>query len=87
MADAGRGPSMSRAAAGRKAVAKSAETSAAKRGDALTEKLARIGVLREQDLVLHLPLRYEDRTELLPLAHAQAGRTVQTEGEVVSADI
>ena len=37
-------------------------------GEALAEKLARIGVLRDADLVLHLPLRYEDRTHLRPLA-------------------
>ena len=59
----------------------------AKAGDALAEKLARIGVLREEDLVLHLPLRYEDHTRLVPLAAVQPGATVQTEGTVVSAEI
>jgi ATP-dependent DNA helicase RecG len=52
-----------------------------------TEKLARIGLVREEDLVLHLPLRYEDHTRILPLAGVKVGETVQTEGVVVSADI
>jgi ATP-dependent DNA helicase RecG len=59
----------------------------ARPGEALADKLARIGVLREEDLVLHLPLRYEDHTRLLPLADVQSGATVQTEGVVVNADI
>ena len=59
----------------------------AKPGDALAEKLARIGVLRDADLVLHLPLRYEDHTQLRPLAAVRSGETVQTEGVVVSAEI
>ena len=59
----------------------------AKPGEALAEKLARIGVLRDADLVLHLPLRYEDRTHLRPLAAVGSGETVQTEGVVVSAEI
>jgi len=61
--------------------------SAAKRADALAEKLTRIGVTREEDLVLHLPIRYEDHTKLVPLAQVRPGTTVQTEGEVVSAEI
>ena len=59
----------------------------AKSGDALAEKLARMGVLREEDLVLHLPLRYEDHTRVVPLAGVKSGDTVQTEGVIVSADI
>jgi ATP-dependent DNA helicase RecG len=70
-----------------KVAPKSSDRSPARRGEALGEKLARIGILREQDLVLHLPLRYEDHTHIVPLADVQAGRTVQTEGQVVSADI
>ncbi|MFI4888169.1 MAG: ATP-dependent DNA helicase RecG [Burkholderiales bacterium] len=58
-----------------------------KSGGALAEKLARVGVLREEDLVLHLPLRYEDHTHVVQLADIRSGATVQTEGVVVSADI
>ncbi len=53
----------------------------------LADKLERIGVLREEDLVLHLPLRYEDHTRLVPLARVRSGMTVQTEGVVANVDI
>jgi ATP-dependent DNA helicase RecG len=52
-----------------------------------SERLARIGIRREEDLVLHLPLRYEDRTRVTPLAQVKVGETAQTEGIVVSAEI
>ena len=54
---------------------------------ALADKLARLGIARDEDLVLHLPLRYEDHTRNVPLAAVQSGTTVQTEGTIVSADI
>ncbi|HEX6792343.1 MAG TPA: ATP-dependent DNA helicase RecG [Casimicrobiaceae bacterium] len=53
----------------------------------LADKLARIGVLRDEDLVLHLPLRYEDRTRVVPLRDVRVGETMQTEGIVRSAEI
>jgi ATP-dependent DNA helicase RecG len=59
----------------------------AKPGDALAEKLARIGVSRDEDLVLHLPLRYEDHTHVRPLADVRSGETVQTEGVIINADV
>jgi len=52
-----------------------------------TEKLARLGITREEDLVLHLPLRYEDHTRITPLAEVKVGETAQTEGTVVSTEI
>ena len=64
-----------------------ADKARAKRGDALAEKLARIGIAREEDLVLHLPLRYEDRTQVTPLVDVKTGTTLQTEGQVVSAEV
>jgi ATP-dependent DNA helicase RecG len=59
----------------------------AKPGEALADKLARLGVAGEDDLVLHLPLRYEDHTRLTPLASVAVGETLQTEGTVVNVDI
>lgn len=38
-------------------------------GAAQSSKLAKIGLHTVQDLLLHLPLRYEDRTHLYPLAN------------------
>jgi len=35
-------------------------------GAALSNKLAKINLHTVQDLLLHLPLRYEDRTHLYP---------------------
>ena len=43
--------------------------------------------MRDEDLVLHLPLRYEDHTRIVPLRDVHVGETVQTEGTVRSAEI
>ena len=53
-------------------------------GQALADKLARLSIVRDADLVLHLPLRYEDHTTLIPLPAVKVGATVQTEGRVVT---
>ncbi len=74
------------AAAGR-AAARPATKARADAGAGLADKLAKLGIVREQDLVLHLPLRYEDHTRLVPLAALRSGETAQAEGTVVSADI
>ncbi len=44
--------------------------------------LAKIGIHRDFDLVLHLPLRYEDQTHLYRIADAPSGQTVLVEGVV-----
>ncbi|GAB4042534.1 MAG: ATP-dependent DNA helicase RecG [Rubrivivax sp.] len=44
--------------------------------------LEKLGLVRDIDLALHLPLRYEDETRLVPLAAARAGETVQVQGIV-----
>ena len=59
----------------------------AKPGAALADKLARLGIAREEDLVLHLPLRYEDHTRLVPLAALAPGSEQQAEGTVVRTDV
>ncbi|MGC1816740.1 MAG: ATP-dependent DNA helicase RecG, partial [Casimicrobiaceae bacterium] len=71
----------------RRPAVKPAAKSPSERGATLADKLARVGVLREEDLVLHLPLRYEDHTRLVPLARVRSGATVQTEGVVANAEI
>lgn len=55
--------------------------------DALKKKLARLGLRSEEDLVLHLPLRYEDETRLTPIASAPWDVAVQIEGVVQSSEI
>jgi ATP-dependent DNA helicase RecG len=44
--------------------------------------LEKLGLIRDVDLALHLPLRYEDETALLPLHEARSGQTVQLQGIV-----
>jgi ATP-dependent DNA helicase RecG len=68
-------------------IQKEAARPRAKPGEALADKLARLGIERDEDLVLHLPLRYEDHTRLVPLARVKVGETLQTEGAVVDVDI
>lgn len=46
--------------------------------------LDRLGLRSDIDLVLHLPLRYEDETRLTPIAALRHGETSQVEGYVVN---
>ncbi|WP_159879600.1 ATP-dependent DNA helicase RecG [Aquitalea denitrificans] len=54
---------------------------------ALAKKLDKLGLRRRFDLVLHLPLRYEDETHLYPIAAAPYGQPVLVEGRVISHDV
>lgn len=51
-------------------------------GGQLSERLARLQIRRVIDLLLHLPLRYEDRTQLQPLAQLRAGEAALIQGRV-----
>ena len=51
-------------------------------GPSVAEKLAARGLLTVQDLWLHLPRQYEDRTALTPIRSLQAGVAAQVEGRV-----
>jgi ATP-dependent DNA helicase RecG len=50
-------------------------------------RLAKLGIATQFDLVLHLPLRYDDETRLYALNQAPAGEPVLVEGTVVKADV
>jgi len=50
-------------------------------------RLEKLGIRSRLDLVLHLPLRYEDETKLTPLAQARPGEPVLVEAEVVEAEV
>lgn len=52
-------------------------------------KLAKLGLRTDMDLVLHLPMRYEDETIVTPIAEAgfMSGSAVQVEGVVTSCDV
>jgi ATP-dependent DNA helicase RecG len=54
---------------------------------AIADKLARIGITREADLILHLPLRYEDETRVANIRDALPGIPGQYEVEVQSCDV
>ena len=51
-------------------------------GPRVAAKLEARGLTSLQDLWLHLPLRYEDRTTLLPIRALKAGMAAQVEGRV-----
>lgn len=51
------------------------------------EKLSRLGIRTELDLILHLPIRYEDETHLFPISDAPAGQIVQVEGVIVHNEV
>jgi ATP-dependent DNA helicase RecG len=51
-------------------------------GPRVAERLTSLGVSTIQDLLFHLPLRYEDRTRIVPMGSLRAGERVVVEGEV-----
>ena len=51
------------------------------------ELFTRAGITTLRELILHLPLRYEDRSHLTPIAALRDGATVQICGEIVHADL
>jgi len=55
--------------------------------DTVAGKLAKLGIRGQRDLVLHLPLRYEDETKLTSLAKARSGEPVLVEAEVVESKV
>ncbi len=57
--------------------------SLAKLGKATLAALAKLGIHCDFDLVLHLPLRYDDETHLYPISEAPHGEAVLVEGTVV----
>lgn len=53
----------------------------------LQQKLVKLGIRNELDLILHLPLRYEDETRLYTIQDIPEGKAVQIEGVVVHCEI
>jgi ATP-dependent DNA helicase RecG len=56
-------------------------------GPRLAERLANLGVTSVQDLLFHLPSRYQDRTRLTPIADLTPGGEVLVEGTVTAAEL
>ena len=56
-------------------------------GPSLTEKLARLGVVRIGDLMLHLPSRYQDRSRVVELRDVQPQQECLVQGQVVNSTL
>ena len=54
---------------------------------AYERRLQRLGLEQLSDFVVHLPLRYEDETRILPIEQARPGQRVQIEGDVVDTQV
>ncbi|AEI74839.1 ATP-dependent DNA helicase recG [Candidatus Moranella endobia PCVAL] len=56
-------------------------------GPHLFSKFSRLGLDNLQDLLLHLPIRYEDRTKIYSIGDTKTGMTVTVQGEVLNRNI
>lgn len=56
-------------------------------GAALASKLGKLGIHNFQDLLFHLPLRYQDRTRITAIGAMRPGDEVVVEARVVACDI
>ena len=56
-------------------------------GDALAARLSALGVASTQDLLFLLPLRYEDRTQVVPLGELRPGQRASVEAEVLLTEV
>jgi ATP-dependent DNA helicase RecG len=54
---------------------------------AIRSRLGKLGITRPFDLVLHLPLRYEDETVVHPIGEAPSGIQTQVEGVVLDCEV
>ncbi|MFK3767686.1 MULTISPECIES: ATP-dependent DNA helicase RecG [Pseudomonas] len=56
-------------------------------GEAMAQKLAKVGLENLQDVLFHLPLRYQDRTRVVPIGALRPGQDAVIEGVVSGADV
>ena len=56
-------------------------------GVAIAEKLSRIGIQNVQDLLFHLPMRYEDRTRITPISDVRPESFATIEGYVQHTEV
>lgn len=62
-------------------------TPAVKKPTPAQQAMKKLGLVRDIDLALHLPLRYEDETRITPLKNARDGEVAQIEATVISAEV
>ncbi len=56
-------------------------------GTVMAEKLAKVGIENLQDVLFHLPSRYQDRTKVTPIAAVKPGQDAVILGTVMAANI
>lgn len=56
-------------------------------GIKMSERLEKIGLFSVADLLFHLPLHYQDRTRIYPIAELQDGMQVSVQGHVISCNV
>ncbi|NOX75346.1 MAG: ATP-dependent DNA helicase RecG [Gammaproteobacteria bacterium] len=56
-------------------------------GPGIAEKLGRLGIASIQDLLFHLPLRYQDRTRIAAIGSLRPGDEISVRGEVQLTEI
>jgi ATP-dependent DNA helicase RecG len=56
-------------------------------GPSVAAKLEKLGIYRVQDLLFHLPLRYEDRTRVVPIGSLRHGQHAVIEGTIEHAEV
>ena len=56
-------------------------------GPRVAERLQRLNIRTLQDVLFHLPARYEDRTRVTPMGAVQSGQQVVVQGEVDLAEV
>ena len=56
-------------------------------GPAIAKRLQLLNIRTVQDVLFHLPARYEDRTRITPMGAVQAGQQVVVQGEVDLAEV
>ena len=53
-------------------------------GPQVAKKLAQLGIYTVQDVLFHLPIRYQDRTRVCPIGQARVGHQVLVHGEILA---
>lgn len=56
-------------------------------GPRIAEKLQKLGIEYIEDLLFHLPFRYEDRTTIVPIGSLRPGESVVIQGQVELSEI
>ena len=56
-------------------------------GPSMQATMARLGIFRLVDLLLHLPMRYQDRTRVTPISQVRAGEEALVQGQIERVEV